>query len=177
PFTVFGQTEGPIVINAATAKIDAGTFMSGGDVRFSGSVFKVNNHVARAGGRLVLDVTDILTDSGEQARNSWRVSNGFFMSAAHPAGDLLGTEIVSTAGPLTIVDSSWSSEDRGPTVDGFTDNVALGRLLLRGSTGSRFQLMPGAPNSALYVDVLQIDGVQATSMGEFTNRVRLDMNV
>src|SRR5262249_15500671 len=155
-------------INAATAKIDAGSFQTLGDVAFNGNVFKVNNHRAVAGGRMVFNVSDVLTDSGDQAGNVWEANNGFAMGP-RAAGDLLGTEVHTFAAKLAFVDNIWSAEDRGATVDGFTDNIALGRLVIRGDTGSRFEFLPGADNSALYVDVLQIEGLQASSLREFTN--------
>ncbi len=175
--TISEATEGAITIDAATAKIDAGTFSTAGDVQFRGSVFKINHHQASAGGRMVLDVSDVLTDSGEDAGNTWQTSNGFAMGASHPGGDLLGSELRTVADDLSFVDNIWSAEDRGATVAGFTDNVAIGRLVIRGGTGSRFQFLPGAPNSALYADVIQIDGLEASSLTEFTNRVQLGMNV
>ncbi len=179
PFTssVAESTEGAITINAETAKIDGGAFSTDGDVQFIGSVFKINNHSAVAGGRLVLDVSDVVTDSGGDSHNLWQVSNGIFMGASHPGGDLLATEIQTTAANLTFIENSWSSEDRGATVDGFTDNAAIGRLVIRGGAGSKFEFLPGAPNSALYVDVLQLDGAQAASIRDFTNRVQIGMNV
>jgi hypothetical protein len=178
PFFTFvsEQTEGAVTINAATAKIDGGNFVTLGDVQLNGNVFKVNNHRAEAGGRMVFNVSDILTDTGEQAGNVWTVNNGFAMGA-RPFGDLLGTEIRTLGAKLAFVDNVWSAEDRGATVAGFTDNVAVGRLVIRGDAGSKFEFIPGLDGSALYVDVLQIEGLQASSLVEFTNRVQLGMNI
>ncbi len=170
------QTEGAITINAATAKIDGGNFVTLGDVQLNGNVFKVNAHRANAGGRMVFNVTDILTDTGEQANNVWTVNNGFAMGA-RPLGDLLGTELRTLGAKLAFIDHVWSAEDRGATIAGFTDNIALGRLVIRGDTGSKFEFLPGLDGSALYVDVLQIDGLQASSLRELTNRVQLGMNI
>jgi len=179
PFSqlVDSATEGPININAVTARIDDGRFETLGDIRFSGSVFKINNHRAFAGGSMVFDVSDILTDSGEDSANVWEVRNGFRMAPLRPAGDLLATEIRSSAARLSFVDHIWSAEDRGAVPEGFVDNVALGRLKLEGQELSVFQFLPARPGSAIYLDVLEIDGFQARNFREFTNRVQLSMNV
>jgi hypothetical protein len=174
---VAGMTEGDIVLNADQAKIDGGQFTTLGDMRFSGNVFKFNNHRASVGGRLTLDVRGVLTDDAQVGANRWSVNNGFEMTAVRPAGDLLGTEIRSSAARLAIVDHIWSAEDRGPTVAGFTDNAAIGRLHIEGEDSSLFQFIQTQPGSAMYVDVLEIDGVQAASIRDFTNHVKLQMNV
>ena len=70
------------------------------------------------------------------------------MGAQRPAGDLLGTEIRTVAPRLAFVENYWSAEDRGATVAGFTDNVALGRVVIRGDTASRFDFLPSMPGSA-----------------------------
>ncbi|HEV8543362.1 MAG TPA: hypothetical protein VGR78_13285 [Verrucomicrobiae bacterium] len=176
-FVFIGDTAGPIDITAGTAKIDGGHFRTLGDIAFSGSIFKINHHGATAGGRMTFDVSGILTDSGEVQDNVWVVNNGFEMTPSRPLGDLLGTEIRSFAAPLAFVDHIWSAEDRGATVAGFTDNTAIGRLRLEGSANSVFDFIQGRENSAIYVDVLDIEGLQASSIREFTNRVQLQMNV
>lgn len=176
-FTFQGATEGQISITANTAKIDDGIFSTLGDVKFAGSVFKINHHRVSSGGRMSFDVRDILTDSGEIGANVWSVNNGFEMTPVRPAGDLLGTEIRSFANALSFVDHIWSAADRGATVQGFSDNVAIGRLRLEGDRGSVFQFIPSQAGSAIYIDVLEIAGLQANNLREFTNRVQLGMNV
>jgi hypothetical protein len=99
------------------------------------------------------------------------------MTAVRPIGDLLGTEFRSYAAPLALVNHVWSAADRGATVAGFTDNAAIGRLHIEGETNSTFQFIPTQGGSAIYIDVLDIAGVQAASLRDFTNRVKLQMNV
>jgi hypothetical protein len=175
--TFVGFTGGGIGINAQQAKIDAGRFITLGDIRFSGNVFKINHHEANAGGRMTFDVSGILTDDGEIQDNVWTVRNGFEMTPVRPLGDLLGTEIRSFASRLASIDHIWSAEDRGPTIAGFTDNSAIGRLRLEGDDLSIYRFIPGRENSAIYLDVLDIEGVQAASIRDFTNTVKLQMNV
>jgi hypothetical protein len=175
--TTEGPTLGNIIIEAATAKVDGGTFTSGGDLRFAGQILKANNHTALVGGTLFLNVTDTLTDSGANAGNQWNVENGFEMRGVRPTGDLLGSEIFSHVRDLGVVDHVWSAADRGPTIEGFQNNLALGRLALEGDRFSIFNILPGEAGSAIYVDVLEIEGLQAQSFNQLTNRIHLGMNV
>src|SRR5581483_4668580 len=57
------------------------------------------------------------------------------------------------------------------------NNLALGRLLIQGDFGSKFRFLQGAPNSAMYVDILAFDGAQAASLANITNRISLGMNI
>jgi hypothetical protein len=173
-FVFSAATEGAISINANTAKIDAGEFTTIGDIRFLGGTFKFNKHRATSGARLVFEVRDILTDSGEDADNRWISANGFNLSGFRPTGDLLGTTIESFAPVHGFADHFWSAQDRGPSVAGFSNNLAIGRLRLAGGDGSTLRFRQGFANSALYVDVMQIDGFQANSLRDFTNGVRIN---
>jgi hypothetical protein len=180
PFVTFteGPTEGSIFIDALTGKLDGGLFDAGGDISFAGQILKVNNHRATAGRTLFINTTTLFTDSGEVGGgNEWTVNKGFEMRGVRPAGDLLGTELRSQAARLAIVDHVWAAEDRGPSISGFQNNLALGRLTLDGDTNSILTFSQGTANSAIYVDVLEIENFQAKSFNQLTNRIRLGMNV
>jgi hypothetical protein len=83
-------------------------------------------------------------------------------------GDLLGTEIVTRAPRFVSVAHTWAAEDRGATPDGFTNNVAIGRLTLDSLPGGELRLGPptdgfGFPlpgQYGLYVDYLQFSPVR-----------------
>lgn len=176
-FTNFAPSIGPISVTANAAKLDGGEFRTAGDIRLQGGVYKINNHDALAGGAVFFEIDDTLTDNGPQSGNLFQVADGFHMTS-RALGDLLGTEIQSFAGRFGIVDHSWASEDRGATAAGFSNNVALGHLVISGDLFSQFRFLPGVPGGALYVDLLEIDGEQAVSLRNFTNTVRLlGMNV
>jgi hypothetical protein len=89
----------------------------------------------------------------------------------------LGTTITSVAGTFEFVEHIWGAEDRGPSANGFVNNVALGALILEGGVNSIFQFIPALENSALYVDVLGISGTLDDSMSALTNAFMLGMNV
>ncbi len=168
-----------IDIRASTLRIDSGAFgtFGYGDIRLSGDVLKISNWQAEAGGRLVLDAAQTITDSGPAASNLVEIASGFEVGARAPAGDLLGTSIRSTAGTFQFVDLIWGSAERGGTAAAFENNLALGELVLDGSVNSVFYFQPAHPNAAMYIDVLTIEGTQATSLAAITNALLLGMNV
>jgi len=54
------------------------------------------------------------------------------------------------------VSSQWAGQDRGAVAAGYSNNVALGRLILDGGTpGSSFVFNAPGGNNALYVDYLE----------------------
>lgn len=174
--TNFGPSIGAIAINASVAKFEGGTAQTDGDIRYTGGVFKFNNHRSQAGGRLFIEGMNTLTDTGPEANNIWEVGDGFHLGLPRPEGDLLGTTISSFAEQAAFIDHIWSGEDRGATVAGFINNVALGRLILRTERASRinFSGPDTAGNYALYVDVLQLEGDIAGSLTNLQRALRLN---
>jgi hypothetical protein len=53
------------------------------------------------------------------------------------------------------VTSQWAGQDRGPVPVGFSNNAALGRLILDGGLNSSFVLTGPTATNALYVDYLE----------------------
>jgi hypothetical protein len=50
----------------------------------------------------------------------------------------------------------WPAENRGPTPEGFTGNLALGRLVLDGLGGNLFRFKSATESNAIYVDFLEL---------------------
>src|SRR5690606_19196925 len=70
---------------------------------------------------------------------------------------LLTTTITNSGLPGAQVPNSWAGWDRGAVAAGYTNNAALGRLILDGLTNTtRFQFQPAAGVNALYVDCLEL---------------------
>jgi hypothetical protein len=68
----------------------------------------------------------------------------------------MGTRVVSIAAPLVSSIIVWPGEDRGPSADGFVNNLALGRLVLDGRGGNLFRFRSATTSNALYVDYLEL---------------------
>jgi hypothetical protein len=172
--TNFGPSIGAISVNANVASFDGGSARTSGDVRYTGGVFKFNNHRTQAGGRLLFDGLNTLTDTGSEAGNTWTVGDGFHVGLPRPEGDLLGTTINTFAPTNAFIDHVWPGEDRGATAAGFENNLALGRLIIEGQHNSRVNFTgAGAGRHALYTEFLQIEGDIASSIAALQNRLRL----
>lgn len=113
-----------------------------------------NSHVTA--GALILNVTNQLVDSGIEATNFWDVTDGFVVTRLPATSDLLGTYITSTAPRFTLVDHVWAGIDRGLSSAGFSNNLALGKLIFDGGERSLFHLSGAGTSNALYVDYIEL---------------------
>jgi hypothetical protein len=82
----------------------------------------------------------------------------------------------SVALPFALVEHTWAAADLGPTLAGFTNqNLALGMLTLSGGRNSEFAFLPAqGGKNALYVDIIEVEGAQATSLAGFVNGIYID---
>lgn len=144
-------------IETTSGKIDGGSIFTGGDIAISGSGVKLRNSVLNPVGRLIFAMTDNLEDSGVESPNTWVAGRGFEIRTRPLSGDLLGTTIGLSTPIFQNVVSLSASENRGATVAGFSNNVAIGTLSLTvGFEG--LQTFAGVgTNNALYVDFLELD--------------------
>ena len=91
---------------------------------------------------------------------------------------LLGTTIELFAPANRTVHNVWAGTDFGASPAGFTNNLAVGLLILDslGSTNNtRFTFSGAAPNNALYVDILYFLD-QATNRDSVGNPAALNVN-
>ena len=149
---------GPIYLQTTSGKLEGGEFLAHHDIRFTAGDLKFRNHTNTVGGALYLSVTNVLTDSGGGANNWWQVNNGFHLLRRPTLGDLLGTTVSSYAPRFANVRSTWAGQDRGATVAGFSNNAALGRLVLDGQPGTLHSYSGTGAANGLYVDFLDLQG-------------------
>jgi hypothetical protein len=72
--------------------------------------------------------------------NVFSVNNGFNLLIKPATGDLLGTTFLTTAAARASVTHTWAGQDLGPTLAGFSNNAAIGSLVLvAGGNGTSFQ--------------------------------------
>jgi hypothetical protein len=151
---------GGYFVTTSTGKVENASITSGQDMRFSGGTLKLDNSTLSAGNQLNFNVTNSLYDSGASLPNTLTCGDGFNLPVKPATGDLLGTAITSDAFNGAVVDSVWAGVDRGATVAGFSNNVALGTLVLSPQGSSRFPPLfyfSGASvSNALYVDLLDL---------------------
>jgi len=139
------------VVLQAAPKIEGAS-----DVQIFAHNLTVSNSIINAG-TLIMSVTNRLADAGVGATNFWSVTSGFNFLRQPAASDLLGTYVRSTIPRLGQASHYWSATDVGAVAAGFTNNLALGKLILDGGDGSlfRFSGQVGTAN-ALYVDYIDL---------------------
>lgn len=150
-------------LTAQEAILEGSLHDVGGSAHYAGGSFKLRNHRLVAGRSLLINVTNSLADAGPDSGNSIELSDGFHLLRAPAAGDLLGTRVQTTAPRFASVAHTWAAADRGPSPAGFSNNVALGHLLLDSQAFGELRLGPplddaGQPlpgSFALYVDFLE----------------------
>ena len=159
---------GPINVQATSSKLENGSLTAASDIVVGGGNLKIRNHVLRTSGRLIFNLTNSLTDLGIDASNTLHCAFGFRMDAKPASGSLLGTTITTVIPPFSRVPHVWGATDLGPSRAGFSNNLALGRLVINGDNSSRADFSALTPGSALYVDYLEATGAAAT-VTAFTN--------
>lgn len=151
----FVATSGGFDIVATNALLDDSFWIGRSDLRINAANLDVTNSMISVGGTLVLNVTNRLSDGGPTANNYWEMANGFSLDQRPQSGDLLGTRIYSWAYFNSLVSHVWSGENRGVSPAGFSNNAALGSLVLVGGEYSLFHFAGAGTNDALYVDYLE----------------------
>ena len=139
-----------------------GSIIAGAAVSITTGSLVISNHAIQAGGSLTLQVTNLLTDTGVTNGNIWFVGGsslaGLNLPIKPPVGDLLGTTIFMTSPPPNKqVVNTWAGTDYGASIAGYTDNEAVGRLILDAlGTSSSFKFAGTGVSNALYVDELEL---------------------
>ncbi|MEN9572828.1 MAG: hypothetical protein RL514_683 [Verrucomicrobiota bacterium] len=179
--SVVNSGGGPISIIADSAKFEGGVggglLSAGASLLLAGNDLKIRNHRFSTAGTLVLSPTNSLTDTGASGTNRIDVALGFTLTTKPASGDLLGTTIRTSARFNLNVPHVWAGTDFGPVPAGYTNNVAVGRLLLDTSTTNSFNRLSfagiGASN-ALYVDYLELSG---TITNDLATHLFMDTNM
>jgi hypothetical protein len=147
---------GRIDIFAVDAKLDNGAISSGRDIVINAENIKLQNAQLTSSTDIRLGVSGVLTDGGFP--NTFTVNNGFTLAEKPTSGDLLGSDFISILPRFTTVRHNWSSEDRGNSPAGYSDNAAIGRLVLSGRDNSRARFSGIGTGKAIYIDYLEFGG-------------------
>ncbi len=156
------NVNGRFLATVTSAKVQNGSIISGADVDFNAATLKLNNSTITASGQLYLNITNSLFDTGGSSSNVLTCNNGFDLPVKPPTGDLLGTELESITPEFAAVDHYWSGSDFGVSSAGYSNNVALGQLVLvEGSTdsggfASELSFHATGSSNAVYVDLLDL---------------------
>jgi hypothetical protein len=153
-FTNFFGTNIFFSTNISTT-VQAPKLQGATEVRLLARDLIASNSIIEAGS-LIVGVTNSLRDSGLGAINEWGSSGGFSFIRRPATSDLFGTYLRSTAPRLAQVEHRWAATNLGASPLGFTNNLALGKLILDGGTNSLFRFFGVGTNNALYVDFIEV---------------------
>lgn len=148
---------GAITLEAKSATLTGGIFAAGGEIQIAANDLVLRSYTNRTSSAFILTVTNSVSEGGAGASN--RIAcEGFQMWVRPKAGDLLGTTVESSSPPFLAIPHVWAGENRGPTTGGFTNNMALGRLVIKSAFESLHSFSGPSTNNALYVDFLEFQG-------------------
>ena len=169
---------GSFILQSATTTLTNGSITAGGDITITTGGLLTSNLVLQAGRSLTLSATNQITDTGVTNGSVWTVGaaantgTGLSLPFNPTNGDLLGTTITNIAPINKNVAVTWAGNDYGVSTAGFSNNAAIGRLILDGKQlppNSLFTFKGTGVSNAIYVDYLEFrDGA--------TNETSYNMN-
>ena len=170
---------GPMFLNATAAKFDGGGASITGVGWFRCGTLRMNDFQLSARGQVYFSVTNALFDAGPLSSNVLSFQNGFSLLSKPSVGDLLGTtfnsEASGAANPISVkVDHFWPGNDMGATAAGYSDNEAIGKLILSSQVPfPTFTFGGGSTGAhAMYVDLLDLSALGTN----FESFLKIDPN-
>ena len=154
------ETDATVDINAQQLVLQNGQINTGESLILNAENFKMRFQTNTIGTRLVLNVSNVLSDGGVGAQNTLTIDGEIVLQQKPTSGDLLGTEIIATAEDFVSQDIDWNADDHGASVKGFKNNAALGKLILKNGKLSKFEFNGSKEgDNAIYVDYLEFNGL------------------
>ncbi|MFO1476986.1 MAG: hypothetical protein U1F98_10090 [Verrucomicrobiota bacterium] len=173
---------GAVEIQAQNATVNQGFIYSSGPTSLAGKSLAFNGATINSGDFLQFNETDSLSDGGVASK--FTMQNGFRQQVKAANGDFLAStffSVTTTNVPSPTAEHTWAGQDRGANPAGFTNNGAIGTLVLSNMTviitnrsisggvtnitvttnsspDPRFVFQPSLPGvtNALYVDLLDL---------------------
>lgn len=180
----FRSASGSFSLESTTAVFrDSVIGAPGGDVNLTSGSLYVTNTVLNAGRRLNFTINNWLDDGGLTNGNFWVVgaagSSVPGMSLILPQKpavvNFLGTTITNISPARADFRITWDAEDLGAVPAGFTNNGAIGRLILDAKDeNSSFSFVSASGEKAIYIDYLELRG-QATRYDGSSNYTALNV--
>ena len=183
---------GSFDVYAGTAILTNGTITATASMILSGDTLVISNQYLSIGQGLTLAGTTLLTDTGVTNGNNWSIGTNYVGYGGVPGlslvskplgGDLLGTTIYESS-PGANLTNEWAGIDYGVSNNGFTNNEAIGRLILDSTTNvthfGKYTFTGASVSNAVYIDYLEF--VDAATNGvnnsyEFTPWMKINTNI
>jgi len=143
-------------VTTAAGEIQNGTITAGQNINFTAGFLKLYNSTVTAGNELSFTVTNALYDAGGGSSNVLICNDGFDLAAKPPVGDLIGTELETITTEFADVDHYWPGVDLGTVAAGYTNNEAVGQLVLKEGNDTEFSFHATGASNAMYVDLLDL---------------------
>ena len=143
-------------VTTTSGKVENSSITSGEFVQFNAGTLKLNESTIQAGDLLTFEVTGSLFDTGGSSGNTLICNNGFDLAVKPPVGDLLGTALETITPIFASVEHWWPGLDLGPSNIGYTNNEAVGQLILDEGTDSQFIFHATSISNAIYADLLDL---------------------
>jgi hypothetical protein len=160
-----------------TGLVSKARIIAGGDVQFWANNLQFTDSFVAAFNAINFTVTSSLSDSGIGDGSIFVCSNGFNLFIKPTTGDLLGTTVTNIALEEAEVDNVWAGQDFGAVATGYTNNVALGNLVLLPQGASAleplFHFTGATSDNGMYVSNLDLSHLA----GDFTNEIQIDPNL
>ena len=150
------SVSGGFFVTTLSGKVENGSIDTGQDVRFAASTLKLSNASISAGDQLYFYVTGSLFDAGGSSGNFLICNNGFNLPIKPATGDLLGTALETITPMFASVDHYWAGNDLGNSNLGYTNNEAVGQLVLDEGVDSQFWFHVTGTSNAIYADLLDL---------------------
>jgi hypothetical protein len=166
-----------ISIEASTAQFQNAVTYAAADLTVSANSVIFTGSSNAAGGALILNATQNLSDAGSGgAANDFISNDGIQLPVKPTTGDLLGSTIQSIAPRFAEVENVWAGENRGASASGFQNNVAIGHLLLTGDRDVLHHFTGASGNNGLYVNFLELGGAVSNAFvaGDITTALQVD---
>jgi hypothetical protein len=179
----FSGTNSDFVLHSLTTVLANGSIIAGGNVSITTGSLVASNLVLQAGRSLTLQATNLLTDTGAANGNSWSVGGlslvGLNLPIKPLVGDLLGTTIFMRApAPNKQVVNTWAGLDYGVSTAGYTNNEAIGVLILDAlGASSSFKFNGTGVSNAIYVDDLELRDYATNFNGSLVNALSISPNL
>jgi hypothetical protein len=152
-----------LTIETTSGRMEVSDTLVNGDLNISAYDFKWRDHFNQTLGALNVLITNSLSDNGAVSPSRFVCGDGFHFAYANPAlppsGDLLGTSLETAAPIFSSTDHTWPAADRGATAAGYTNNLALGRLVLSIGFDAEVVFNGTTTSNAIYVDYLEFLGI------------------
>ncbi len=156
---------GSFALQSLDTTLTNGMITAAGDVSITTASLTTSNLVIQSGRSLNLQVTNLLTDGVPTGPgivtngNIWVVGGASSVGLSLPVkptlSGLLGTTITNNAPATKKVLNTWAGQDDGVSAAGFSNNAAIGRLILVGGANGVFTFSGTGTSNALYVDDIE----------------------